>query len=50
MMNMKMIETPLVKDMVAKAEKKGIKVLALDYVFGFRNLITNKVITKPEDL
>ena len=46
----KMIETPLVKDMVAKAEKKGIKVLALDYVFGFRNLITNKVITKPEDL
>lgn len=46
----KMIETPLVKDMIAKAEDKGIKVLALDYVFGFRNLITNKVITKPEDL
>ncbi len=44
------IETPLVKDMIAKAEKKGIKVLALDYVFGFRNLITNKVINKPEDL
>lgn len=45
-----MIETPLVKDMIAKAEQKGIKVLALDYVFGFRNLITNKVITCPEDL
>ena len=36
--------------MVAKAEKKGVKVLALDYVFGFRNLITNKVIKTPEDL
>lgn len=46
----KMTETQLVKDMVAKAEQKGIKVLALDYIFGFRNLITNKVIEKPEDL
>lgn len=45
-----MLETPLVKDMIARAEEKGIKVLALDYVFGFRNLITNKVIVKPEDL
>ncbi len=46
----KMIETPLVKDMIKKAEQKKIKVLALDYIFGFRNLMTNKVITKPEDL
>lgn len=46
----KMIRTPLVKDMIAKAEKKGIKVLALNYVFGFRNLITNKVIKEPADL
>lgn len=46
----KMIETPLVKDMEKKAEEKGIKVLALDYIFGFRNVMTNKVITKPEDM
>lgn len=46
----KMIETPLVKDMIAKAEDKGIKVLALDYVFGFRNMITNKEINTPADL
>ncbi len=46
----KMLETQLVKDMVAKAEEKGIKILALDYVFGFRNLITNKEIHTPDDL
>lgn len=37
--------------MVKKAEEeKGIKVLALDYVFGFRNMMTNKKIVEPEDL
>lgn len=46
----KMIETDLVKDMIAKAEEKGIKILALDFMGGFRNLNTNKVIEKPEDL
>lgn len=45
-----MIETDLVKDMIAKVEEKGIKVLALDFMGGFRNLNTNKVIEKPEDL
>lgn len=45
-----MIETELVKDMIAKAEEKGIKVLNLDFMGGFRNLNTNKVIEKPEDL
>lgn len=45
-----LIETDLVKDMIAKAEEKGIKVLALDYVFGFRSMMTNKVITTPADL
>lgn len=44
------IETDLVKNMIKKADDKGIKVLALDYVFGFRNLMTNKVINQPEDL
>ncbi|MBS6062804.1 C4-dicarboxylate ABC transporter substrate-binding protein [Criibacterium bergeronii] len=47
----KVIQSDLVKDMVKKAEEeKGIKVLALDYVFGFRNMMTNKKIVEPEDL
>ncbi len=43
-------ETKLVADMKKKAEEKGIKILALDYVFGFRNVITDKVIKTPADL
>ncbi len=42
--------TQLVADMKKAAEAKGIKILALDYVFGFRNVITDKIITTPEDL
>ena len=45
-----MLETDLVADMIKKAEDEGIKILGLDYVFGFRNVITDKVITTPEDL
>ncbi|MFN3315530.1 MAG: GDP-mannose 4,6-dehydratase, partial [Raineya sp.] len=40
----------LVKDMIERAEEKGIKILALDYVFGFRNVITDKVVVTPDDL
>lgn len=40
----------IVKDMAAKAEEQGIKILALDYIYGFRNLITTKVIKTPADL
>lgn len=40
----------LVADMKAEAEGHGIKVLALDYIYGFRNLITQKVVTTPADL
>jgi TRAP-type C4-dicarboxylate transport system substrate-binding protein len=47
---MALIQTPLVKGWVNKLEDKGIKVLSLQYIFGFRNLITNKVIVTPEDL
>ena len=36
--------------MIKKAEEKGIKILGLDYIFGFRNLMTNKVIETPADL
>ncbi len=43
-------KTQIVKDMMAKAEEQGIKILALDYIYGFRNLITSKVITTPADL
>ena len=46
-----MIQTDLVKCMIKEVEEKhGIKVLALDYIFGFRSLMTNKVITEPKDL
>jgi TRAP-type C4-dicarboxylate transport system substrate-binding protein len=47
---MELIKTPLVKGWLKKVEDKGIKVLSLQYIFGFRNLITDKVINTPEDL
>ncbi|GAB54359.1 TRAP dicarboxylate transporter- DctP subunit [Glaciecola punicea ACAM 611] len=47
---MEIIKTPLVQDWVKKLEDKGIKVLSLQYIFGFRNLITDRVIITPEDL
>ncbi len=46
----KLTQTKLVADMKANAEKQGIKILALDYIYGFRNLITKKVIKTPADL
>lgn len=45
-----LIQDDMVKNMVKKAEEKGIKILALDYIFGFRNLITKKEIKSPTDL
>lgn len=45
-----MVKTDFVKDLETQAEEKGIKILALDYLFGFRNMITNKEIVTPEDL
>jgi len=46
-----LIQTDLVKGMLKELEDKHrIKVLALDYIFGFRNMKTNKVITTPADL
>lgn len=32
------------------SKSKNIKVLSLDYIFGFRNIITDKNIVNPEDL
>lgn len=46
----RMMKTPLVQDLNAQAYEKGIKILSLDWVFGFRNMTTNKVITTPEDM
>lgn len=45
-----LIKTPLVKGWLQKVEDKGIKVLSLQYIFGFRNLITDKVVKTPQDL
>lgn len=46
----KMVRTPLVQDLNKQAEAKGIKVLSLDWVFGFRNFETNTKIVTPADL
>lgn len=43
-------KTPMVQGWLSKLEDKGIKVLSLNYIFGFRNLITDKVIKTPDDL
>lgn len=45
-----MIETELVKGWEAQLEEQGVKVLALDYIFGFRSMMTNKLIETPDDL
>lgn len=45
-----LVKTPLVQSWVKQLEQKGIKVLSLEYIFGFRNIISDKVIREPEDL
>lgn len=45
-----LIRTPMVAEWKDKLEAQGIKVLSLEYIFGFRNLITEKEIIVPEDL
>jgi TRAP-type C4-dicarboxylate transport system substrate-binding protein len=45
-----LVQTPLVQGWITKAEARGIKVLSLEYIFGFRNVITDKLIRTPEDL
>lgn len=45
-----LVKTPLVQGWIKKIEDKGIKVLSLNYIFGFRNLITDKKIVTPHDL
>lgn len=45
-----MMQTPLVQDLNKQAEEMGIKVLSLDWVFGFRSMMTKKPIRTPEDM
>ncbi len=45
-----MMQTPLVQNLNKQAEEKGIKVLSLDWVFGFRSMMTKKPIRTPEDM
>jgi TRAP-type transport system periplasmic protein len=46
-----MTQTPLVKNLNQKLEDDhGIKVLSLDWVFGFRSMMTDKPIITPEDM
>ena len=46
-----MTQTDLVKEMNQKIEaESGIKVLSLDWVFGFRSMMTNKPIKTPADM
>lgn len=46
-----MMQTPLVKGLNQKLEDDhGVKVLSLDWVFGFRSMMTDKPIKTPEDM
>ncbi len=45
-----MMQTPLVQNLNKQAEEMGIKVLSLDWVFGFRSMMANKPIKTPADM
>ncbi len=45
-----MMQTPLVQNLNKQAEDMGIKVLSLDWVFGFRSMMTKKAIKTPADM
>ena len=45
-----LVKTDLVQGWIKKIEDKGIKILSLEYLFGFRNVITDKVVRTPDDL
>lgn len=46
----KLMHSSLVEEVKKKAEEKGIKVLSLDFIFGFRSVISDKKIVEPSDL
>ncbi len=45
-----MTETDLVQNLHKQAEEQGIKVLSVDWLFGFRSMMTNKPIKTPDDM
>ncbi len=45
-----LMKSDFVADLKKQTEEKGIKVLNADYMFGFRNMITNKEIKTAADL
>lgn len=45
-----MTKTPLVQGLNNQIGGKGIKVLSLDWVFGFRSMMTKKAIKTPDDM
>jgi len=45
-----MTKTPLVENLNKQMEEKGAKVLSLDWVFGFRSMMTKKAIKTPDDM
>lgn len=45
-----LLGTDILKEMYAQAEEKNIKILGLNYIFGFRSMKTNKDINTPDDL
>ena len=44
------VKSDIGQELNKKAEEQGIKVLSLDWVFGFRNMETKKPIKTPEDM
>lgn len=45
-----MMKTPLVENLNKEAEGLGIKVISLDWLFGFRSMMTDKPIKTPADM
>ncbi len=45
-----MMQTDLVKNLNKEAETHGIKVLSLDWLFGFRSMMTDVPIKTPDDM
>ena len=45
-----LLKSDEIAEMFAAAEAQGIKILNMDYIFGFRSMMTNKVIKTPEDM
>lgn len=45
-----LMHSDLVNQLKEKAKEKGIKVLSLDFIFGFRSVISDKKVVEPADM